>query len=99
MGKWPGFPNMTDWEVLEEVLARNPMAMTPMLFSGLLAFVYNILQYTLVHKLSASYATFAGNFNKAATVALSLLLGLEALPDGKHGYVFILAVVGNITAF
>jgi len=99
MGKWPGFPNMTDWEVLVEVVARNPLALTPVLFSGVLAFVYNILQYTLVHKLSAAYAAFAGNFNKAATVALSLLLGMEAVPDGSYGYLFILAVVGNIAAF
>lgn len=99
MAKWPGFGNMTDWEVMQEVLARNPMALSPVLFSGILAFVYNILQYTLVHKLSAAYAAFAGNFNKAATVALSLLLGLEALPSGDYGRLFLLAVAGNIAAF
>lgn len=99
MGKWPGFSHMTDWEVLLEVLSRNPWALIPVYVSGVLAFVYNILQYTLVHKLSATYAAFAGNFNKAATVALSLLLGLEALPSGEYGQVFLAAVVGNITAF
>mmetsp|Transcript_7354 Transcript_7354/g.16755 ORF Transcript_7354/g.16755 Transcript_7354/m.16755 type:complete len:427 (-) Transcript_7354:237-1517(-) len=99
MGKWPGFPSMTDWEVIAEVLVRNPMALTPVLFSGVLAFVYNILQYTLVHKLSAAYAAFAGNFNKAATVALSLLLGMESLPPGQFGLLFVMAVVGNIAAF
>jgi len=101
MSKWEGFEDryMTDWEVLGEVMDRNPMAMTPVLFSGLLAFVYNILQYSLVQKLSPTYATFAGNFNKAATVALSLLLGLESVPAGGYGTLFILAVVGNIGAF
>lgn len=99
MAKWPGFPNMTDWEVLGEVLSRNPMALTPVFFSGVLAFVYNILQYSLVHKLDAAYTSFCGNFNKAATVALSLLLGLEALPEGQYGSLFLAAVVGNIGAF
>lgn len=99
MGKWPGFPEMTDWEVLVEVVSRNPSALVPVVFSGFLAFVYNILQYTLVHKLSASYAAFAGNFNKAATVALSLILGMESLPSGWHGQLFVAAVVGNIAAF
>lgn len=99
MSKWPGFSSMTDWEVLQEVLARNPSALLPVAFSGILSFCYNILQYTIVHKLSATYAAFAGNFNKAATVALSLALGLEALPSGDYGYLFLLAVVGNIAAF
>lgn len=99
MKGWPGFPSMTDWEVLQEVMSRNPSVLLPVLFSGVLAFIYNILQYSIVHKLSASYATFAGNFNKAATVALSLLLGLEALPDGNYGIMFIVAVAGNIAAF
>lgn len=99
MGKWPGFPSMTDWEVLQEVVARNPQALLPVVFSGVLAFVYNILQYTLVHKLSAAYAAFAGNFNKAATVAFALLLGLESVPDGRYGHLFLLAVLGNIAAF
>jgi len=99
MGSWRGFDAMTDWEVLGEVMARNPSALVPVLFSGVLAFVYNVLQYTLVHKLSAAYASFAGNFNKAATVFLSLLFGLEAVPAGSWGYVFIAAVVGNIGAF
>lgn len=99
MTKWPGFPDMTDWEVLVEVLARKPAVLIPVAFSGVLAFVYNILQYTLVHKLSASYAAFAGNFNKAATVALSLVLGLESLPAGGYGQLFLLSVAGNIAAF
>lgn len=99
MGKWPGFPDMTDWQVLTEVMARNPGAIIPVLFSGVLSFVYNIMVYTMVHKLSAGFASFAGNFNKAATVALSLILGLEALPSGNYGYLFIFAVVGNIGVF
>jgi len=101
MSRWEGFEGryMTDWEVLGEVMDRNPMAMTPVLFSGLLSFVYNILQYSLVHKLSPTYATFAGNFNKAATVALSLLLGLESVPAGGYGTLFLLAVLGNLGAF
>jgi len=99
MTDWPGFPSMTDWEVLVEVMARKPVALVPVIFSGILAFCYNILQYTLVHKLSASYAAFAGNFNKAATVALSLLLGLEAVPKGHYGHIFVMAVMGNIAAF
>eukprot|EP00931_Biecheleriopsis_adriatica_P063643 TRINITY_DN38583_c0_g1_i1.p1 TRINITY_DN38583_c0_g1~~TRINITY_DN38583_c0_g1_i1.p1 ORF type:complete len:483 (-),score=102.57 TRINITY_DN38583_c0_g1_i1:62-1387(-) len=99
MSKWPGFPAMTDWEVLQEVMSRNPWVLMPVAFSGVLAFCYNILQYSLVRKLSAAYAAFAGNFNKAATVALSLALGLEALPAGSYGQLFLLAVLGNIAAF
>jgi len=99
LGSWHGYPSMTDWEVLGEVVSRNPYALFPVLFSGCLAFMYNILQYTLVHKLSAVYAAFAGNFNKAATVTISLVSGMEALPSGQWGYLFLAGIVGNITCF
>uniref|UniRef100_A0A7S2Q4I0 Sugar phosphate transporter domain-containing protein n=1 Tax=Zooxanthella nutricula TaxID=1333877 RepID=A0A7S2Q4I0_9DINO len=99
MGTWPGSPHMTDWQVLKEVMERKPTVLLPVLFSGVLAFLYNILQYWLVHKLSAAHAAFAGNFNKAATVVLFLALGLERLPEGGYNAMFLLAVAGDIAAF
>ncbi|CAK0822431.1 unnamed protein product [Prorocentrum cordatum] len=36
---------------------------------------------------------------EAATVALSLLLGLESVPAGGYGTLFLLAVLGNLGAF
>ncbi|CAK9116929.1 unnamed protein product [Durusdinium trenchii] len=95
----PGQENMTDWEVLKQLLDRNPYVLLHVFTSGVLSLIYNSLQYTMVHKLSATHATFAGNFNKAATIALSLFLGLEALPSGLYGKIFVLAILGNITAF
>merc|ERR1712038_1920077 len=44
LGHWRGFPAMTDWQVLLEVVARNPWALLPVMFSGVLSFIYNILQ-------------------------------------------------------
>ncbi|CAK9027639.1 Uncharacterized protein SCF082_LOCUS18011 [Durusdinium trenchii] len=99
VSQWPGQENMTDWEVLKQLLDRNPYVLLHVFTSGVLSLIYNSLQYTMVHKLSATHATFAGNFNKAATIALSLFLGLEALPSGLYGKIFVLAILGNITAF
>eukprot|EP00437_Effrenium_voratum_P009297 CAMPEP_0181430536 /NCGR_PEP_ID=MMETSP1110-20121109/17773_1 /TAXON_ID=174948 /ORGANISM="Symbiodinium sp., Strain CCMP421" /LENGTH=439 /DNA_ID=CAMNT_0023553853 /DNA_START=63 /DNA_END=1382 /DNA_ORIENTATION=+ len=99
MSQWPSYPSMTDWQVLQEVLSKNPWVLTPVVFSGVMSFFFNILQYTLVHKLSPTHATFAGNFNKAATIALSMILGLETLPSGIYGPVFLAAVAGNIASF
>merc|ERR1712061_584651 len=99
MDHWPGFQPMTDWEVFLEILARKPSAMAWIGISGVLAFAYNYLQYSIVHKLSATFASFAGNFNKAAIVALSLVFGLESVPPGGYGKLFVVGVVGNILAF
>ncbi|CAE7565980.1 unnamed protein product [Symbiodinium pilosum] len=99
VAQWPHTESMTDWQILQEVMQTKPSVLLPVLISGVLSFFYNILQYTMVHKLSATHATFAGNFNKAATIALSLLLGLEGLPPGNYGIVFLVAVIGNIASF
>jgi len=96
---WPNTGAMTDWQILQEVMTVKPSVLLPVVVSGVLSFAYNSLQYYMVHKLSPTHATFAGNFNKAATIALSLTLGLEALPPGNFGYLFLFAVVGNIASF
>jgi len=96
---WPGHGLMTDWEVLAEVFALNPGVLWLALVSGVLALLYNMLQYGIVQNLSASYTAFAGNFNKATTVALSLLMGVEALPPGGWGVVTVLGFAGDIGAF
>merc|ERR1712216_686104 len=63
------------------------------------AFAYNVLQYTIVQSLTAAHTTFAGNFNKAATVALALILGMEQLPPGGWGVLMLSAILCNILAF
>ncbi|CAE7699741.1 unnamed protein product [Symbiodinium sp. CCMP2592] len=96
---WRDFPAVTDWAIVQEVVSRYPWAMLPVVISGVFAFVYNCLQYTLVQQLSATHAAFAGSFNMAATIAFSLCLGYEQIPDGWHGHLFLLAIAGNIGAF
>mmetsp|Transcript_62360 Transcript_62360/g.115750 ORF Transcript_62360/g.115750 Transcript_62360/m.115750 type:complete len:458 (+) Transcript_62360:56-1429(+) len=97
--KWPGYPAMTDLEVIWEVIRINPWALRPVFFSGVLSLCYNVVSYRLADRLSATHTTFAGSFNGAATVALSLILGLEVLPAGRRGSLYLIAVVGNILAF
>lgn len=88
---------MTDWEVFLLAVRRDPSFLGLALFSGVLAFAYNVLQYGVVQQLSATHAAFAGNVNKVATIVLSLLFGLEA--QRQWGVVMIVAGVGNIGAF
>ena len=45
-------------------------------------------RYLLVDRLSPTGASFAGNFNTAATICLSLLQGFEALPAKRRGLGF-----------
>ena len=97
--KWPGLEPMTDWEVFQEVWERNSWALVPVFLSGFLAFGYNVLQYYLVSQLSATHVSFAGNFNTAATIVVSLLVGIDSLPEWPRGLVFLLAILVNIAAF
>lgn len=96
---WEGRDSMTDAQIFVEVFHRAPVAIVLALVSGVLALGYNVLQYTIVQALSATHAAFAGNFNKAATIALSLVLGLELLPVGIWAAVMVCAIIGNIVSF
>jgi len=72
------------------------------LLSGVFSFVYNIIQFTIVHTLSPSATAFGGNFNKAALVFLTLLLPflqVHKLPGYPCNVVIWLAVIGNVAAF
>jgi len=96
---WPGSVAMTDWQVFQRVMALRPTALAAVLMSGVFAVGYNLLQYHLVQRLSATHTAFAGNVNKAVTITLSMLLGMERLPRGVWSVVMVLAVLGNIGSF
>jgi len=96
---WPGFERTTDREVLAKVLALRPLALVLILLSGVFSVSYNVLRYAMVQQLSASHTAFAGNFNKAVTIMISLVLGMEPLPDGIWCSVMLLSIAGSISAF
>lgn len=96
---WPGFGPMTDWQVFEKVMEISPLMWLSVVVSGLISGGYNFIQYTVVQQLSAGHAAFAGNFNKAATISLSLWLGLEFLPGGIWSSVMLLGITGSILSF
>lgn len=94
-----GATQMTDWEVVKKVAELSPRTIYLTLLSGVFALAYNVLQYAIVQTLSATHTAFAGNFNKAATITLALMLGMEHLPPGGWGAVMLIAVLGNIGSF
>lgn len=96
---WPGHGSMTDWEIIAKVAELNPKVVPLILMSGVFTLFYNVFLYGIVQNLSASYTAFAGNFNKAAIVALGLLVGLEKLSPDIWGVVTVLGFLGNIGAF
>lgn len=96
---WSGHAQMTDFEVLKEVIALSPGTFGLALFSGVFAMVYNILLYNIVQTLSPAFSAFTSNFNKAATIALSVLLGFEVLPKAPWGMVQVFGIIGNMVAF
>lgn len=97
--EWPNLPRATDWEVILKVIELRPAALLLVLLSGVFSVSYNVLRYTMVQQLSASHTAFAGNFNKAMTILMSLVLGLEPVPEGIWGSIMLLSIVGSISAF
>merc|ERR1719203_211605 len=104
-GMWPqvfGAPVASDWQILNKVYELSPKTFGLFALSGVFSFVYNIIQFSIVHTLSPSATAFGGNFNKAALVFLTLLLPfmqVHALPGAPYIYVIWAAVIGNVVAF
>mmetsp|Transcript_97540 Transcript_97540/g.262044 ORF Transcript_97540/g.262044 Transcript_97540/m.262044 type:complete len:451 (-) Transcript_97540:251-1603(-) len=96
---WSAHGLMTDFQILKEVIELSPGTFGLALFSGVFAMVYNILLYNIVQTLSPAFSAFTSNFNKAATIALSVLLGFEVLPGAPWGMVQVFGIAGNMVAF
>merc|ERR1719384_759038 len=104
-GEWPavfGLDHASDWQILQKVYVISPRTFALFALSGVFSFVYNIIQFSIVHTLSPSATAFGGNFNKAALVFLTLLLPflqVHALPGAPYIYVIWASVIGNVAAF
>lgn len=96
---WGGGSQMTDWEILAEVVEVNPGVLWLAVLSGVFALAFNLLKYGIVQRLSATHTAFAGNFNKAFTIVLAMAQGLEPFPSDSWGWVMVAACMGNIAAF
>eukprot|EP00445_Apocalathium_hangoei_P003379 CAMPEP_0203855808 /NCGR_PEP_ID=MMETSP0359-20131031/9833_1 /ASSEMBLY_ACC=CAM_ASM_000338 /TAXON_ID=268821 /ORGANISM="Scrippsiella Hangoei, Strain SHTV-5" /LENGTH=465 /DNA_ID=CAMNT_0050772375 /DNA_START=68 /DNA_END=1465 /DNA_ORIENTATION=+ len=104
-GEWPtvlGKSHMSDFEILGEVWVLNKWTVFYLFLSGIFSFMYNIVQFSIVHTLSPSATAFGGNFNKAALIFLTLLLPflrVHELPGSPYIEVIYGAVIVNIAAF
>merc|ERR1711972_702679 len=104
-GEWPkvlGVSHMSDFEILQGVWSLDKRTMSWLVLSGVFSFIYNIIQYSIVHTLSPSATAFGGNFNKAALIFLTLLLPflrVHELPGPPYIQVIWGAVIVNIAAF
>lgn len=90
---------MTDLEVFRQLWILNPSVLGWIGLSGVMAFGYNFFTTFLIVKLTPATTSFAGNFNKAANIMLSLLFFDGRLPPGVRGLVLLTAVAGNIGSF
>merc|ERR1740120_651044 len=89
-GEWKhvGAPSMTDWEVLTATWDYSTVTIFWLFLSGFFSFMYNIVQFTIVHTLSPSATAFGGNFNKAALTFMTLLLPfLQTKPNPPMPYI------------
>jgi len=104
-GQWPAAfqrDTMSDWEILVGVWHLNRGTMAWLFLSGVFSFIYNIIQFSIVHTLSPSATAFGGNFNKAALIFMTLslpFLQLHKNPGSPYIQVIWGAVICNIIAF
>lgn len=104
-GQWPEVFNTedaTDFMILREVMRIAPGTFALFALSRVFSFMYNIVQFSIVHTLSPSATAFGGNFNKAALVLLTLtlpFLQVHSLPGSPYIEVIWFAVIGNVIAF
>merc|ERR1711862_939295 len=99
-GLWPKVLNKataSDFDILMWTSANAPSTFELFALSGVFSFVYNIIQFTIVHTLSPSATAFGGNFNKAALIFLSYIF-MDPLPKAPWG-IIIFAIIGNIASF
>ena len=55
---------MSDGPILKHVWALNKTTMAWFFLSGVLSFIYNIIQFSIVHTWSPSATAFGGNWNR-----------------------------------
>jgi len=104
-GMWPdvfGAKQASDWQILQKVWEVSPHTFGLFALSGVFSFMYNIIQFSIVHALSPSATAFGGNFNKAALVFITLIfpfMQVHSLPGAPYIYIIWAAVIGNVLAF
>jgi len=101
-GKVFGVDTMSDIDILVGVAGLNPGIFCWLLLSGVFSFIYNIIQFSIVHTLSPSATAFGGNFNKAALIFMTLLFPfLQVHENPPMPYIGVIwgAVLCNIAAF
>merc|ERR1712241_660323 len=104
-GMWPHVfhrDSMSDWEILVGVWDLNKQTIAWLFLSGVFSFIYNIIQFSIVHTLSPSATAFGGNFNKAALIFMTLLLPFLQIhknPPSPYIEVIWIAVICNIIVF
>jgi len=96
---WAENGMLTDAQIFWHVWKISPASLVLLALSGILALGYNGLLYSIVQKISPAYASYTSNFNKVATISLSLLFGLEHMPQNYWAAFFGLGILGNIGAF
>merc|ERR1712194_387368 len=103
-GEWSkvGQESMTDWQIIQVTWEYSGSTIFWLFFSGVFSFMYNIVQFTIVHTLSPSATAFGGNFNKAALTFMTLLLPFlqtKKLPQMPYIAWEWTALICNIIAF
>ncbi|CAK0847904.1 unnamed protein product [Prorocentrum cordatum] len=96
---WDGVGYTNDAWVVGQVWEHSKSTFIFGASSALASLVYNILQFSIVQYLSATHVAFAGNFNKAATVPLALLVGIDHLPQAPYGFIMVVSAIINIISF
>jgi len=96
---WEGKGLMTEWAVLNTVLAIRPDLLALPFIFGAVATAHSLVQKWLEKGLSASHASVACHANRALAGMLSVLYGVESMPAGWICSLLLLSTFGSIATF
>eukprot|EP00928_Gymnodinium_smaydae_P003189 TRINITY_DN11138_c0_g1_i1.p1 TRINITY_DN11138_c0_g1~~TRINITY_DN11138_c0_g1_i1.p1 ORF type:complete len:512 (+),score=67.55 TRINITY_DN11138_c0_g1_i1:55-1536(+) len=92
---WSSTGLMTDIQILKDILTLRPLLLGLGCLSGVFALAYNLLMYNICQALSAMTIELVSNFNKAATIGLAIVIGMEKLP-ARHPFMLVYCIIGNL---
>jgi len=96
---WPRYESLTDLSVLTMIWEMRKTVILWAMFSGVLSVGYNFLLYNLASNVPAYIVQLTGNFGKLATIAWSIFVAMEGLPQYPWSFVFIGGAVVNSASF
>jgi hypothetical protein len=96
---WPGEPPMTDCEVIQKVFKIRPSVLWLTVVMVVSATSFNGVSKIMEKRIPFGHLQAATLVSRATAGVLSVLYGVESLPNGWWPVILVFATVGNLGSF